>query len=101
MKLILETSFIFDQPAVDGGEEAAQLWIGSSTNFSTTHGVKDEDESTLLGTLQDRVRWHGAPEAIATDNAAVYRGSKFAKYCRDLYIWMWQTESVSPASELH
>ena len=75
------------------GVEAAQLWVGRNSKFTTVHGLSGLTEEDLLITLQDRVRYHGAPEAIAADNAAVYRGEKFSKYCRDLWIKLWQSES--------
>ena len=53
-------------------------------------GLTEED---ILLTLQDRIRNHEAPETVAADNAAVYRGPKFSKYLRDLWIRLWQSES--------
>jgi len=79
-------TIFFDVPAVDGGEEAAQLYVGHDTNFTTAHPLKDLTEESILATMQDRVNWHGAPESLAADNASVYRAPKFLKYLRDLYI---------------
>ena len=83
----------FDTPAVDGGKTAAQIFTGRASKFTSVHGLKGESENDLLGTFQDRVRWHGAPDELGSDNATVYQGSKFTKYLRDLYIRLWQSES--------
>ena len=55
-------TIFFDVPAVDGGEEAAQLYVGRDTNFTTAHPLKDLTEESILATMQDRVNYHGAPE---------------------------------------
>ena len=61
-------------PAVDGGEEAAQLYVGRETNFTTAHPLKDLTEESILATMQDRVNYHGALESLAANNASVYCG---------------------------
>ena len=83
----------FDTPAVDGGETSAALYYGSNTRLNSVHGLKNLEEPEVLGSFQDRVRWHGAPEQLAADNAPVYRGNLFTKYLRDLYIRLWQCKS--------
>ena len=86
-----ETIFC-DVPAVDNGATAAKLWVGHSSKFTTIHALKGLTEEDILLTLQDRIRYHGAPEHIAADNAAVYRGPKFSKNLCDLWIRLWQSE---------
>ena len=92
------TNTIFgDVPAVDNGATAAQLWVGKTLKFTTVHALKGLTEDDIFFTLQDRIRNHGALEHITADNAAayvaVYRGPKFSKYLRDLWIQLWQSES--------
>ena len=83
----------FDTPAVDTGETSAALYYGGNTKLNSVHGLKNLEEPEVLGSFQDWVRWHGAPEQLAADNAPVYRGNLFTKYLRDLYIRLWQCES--------
>ena len=54
----------------------------------TAHG-----EKSILGAFQDRLRWHGAPDELRTDNASVYEGNFFMKYVCDLWIRLWQSEA--------
>ena len=70
----------FNTPAVDGGETAAQIYTGRSSTFTSICGLKGESEEDILGTFQDRVRWHGAPHKLGSNNAVVYRGNQFTKY---------------------
>ena len=50
-----DTIFL-DTPAVDGGEKAAQLFVGCDTKLVSVHPMKGEDEAHILGAFQDRVR---------------------------------------------
>ena len=83
----------FDTPAVDGGQTKAQLFTARNSKISSVHALKGEDEKDILYAIEDRINKHGAPEKLAADNSAVYRGSLIQQYLRGLYIRFWQTES--------
>lgn len=88
------TDTIFsDTPAVNGGEKAAQLFVGCTTKLASVHPLKNTGEKALLGAFDDHVRWHGAPKELCAENDQVYEGSFFMKYVCDLWIWLWQSES--------
>ena len=55
--------------------------------------MKGESAEDFLGTFQDRVRYHGAPEQLAYDDAAIYGDWRVVKYCRDLWIKFWRSEA--------
>lgn len=38
-----------DTPVVDGGEKAAQLFVGHDTKLVSVHPMKDEDKANILG----------------------------------------------------
>ena len=86
-------SVFSDTPAVATGETVAQIIAARRSKFTTIHGMKGTTEDDILGAFQDRVRWHGAPEEVGSDDAAVYKGHRFTNYCRDLYISLWQSEA--------
>ena len=76
----------FDISSVDTGETSASLYYGGNTRLNSVYGLKNLEEIEVLGSVQDQVRWHGAPEQLTADNEPVYRGNLFTKYLRDLYI---------------
>ena len=81
------TDTIFsDMPVVDGGQKAAQLFVGRDTKLVSIHPMKGTDKEHNLGAFQDCVQWHGAPAELRGDNAAVYEGLKFLKHVQNLYI---------------
>ena len=50
------TNTIFlDTLAVDGGEKAAQLFIGCDTKLISVHHMKGTDEKNILGAFKDCV----------------------------------------------
>ena len=73
-KVMTDTVY-FDTPAVDGGETAAQIYTGRSSEFTSVHVLKGESKDDLLGTFQDRFRWHGAPHELGSNNVVVYLGN--------------------------
>ena len=82
-----------DTPVVNGGQTAAQIFVGCYTKLVSIHPLHDTGEDEILGEFQDCVWWHGAYDELTGDNASVYNGSKFIKYVRDLYIQLWKSES--------
>ena len=89
----LMDSIFSDTPAVATGETVAQIIAALCSKFTSIHGMKGTTEDDILGAFQDRVHWHGAPEEVSSDDAAVYKGHRFTNYCRDLYISLWQSEA--------
>ena len=87
-----DTIFL-DTPAVNSGQTAAQIFAGHHSKLTSIHPLRDTSKEQLLGSFQDRVCWHGAPDELIADNASVYNMCKFLKYFRDLYIRLWQLES--------
>ena len=75
-----------DTPAIEGGEKAAQLFVGRDTKLVSIHPMKGTDEQNILGAFQDYVCWYGAPMELLADNAAIYEGPLFMKYVCNLYI---------------
>ena len=80
-------------PTVDGDQTAAQNFARRHSKLASIHPFCDTSEKETLGLFQDCVRWHGAPDELVADNAAVYHGFKFMKYVCNLYVRLWQSQS--------
>ena len=82
-----------DVPAVDGGETRAWLITGTTSKHTSAYKSKGESADHALAAFQDRVREHGRPRRLLTDNASTFRAGRFITYLRDLWIALWQSES--------
>ena len=54
-----------DTPAIDGGETAAQIFVGTESFVTDVEGMKSE--SQFVNTLEDNIRRRGAPTKLISD----------------------------------
>ena len=79
-------------PTVDGDQTAAQNFFGRYPKVASVHPFHYTSEKETLGVFQDCVCWHGVPNEIVADNAAVYHRFKFMKYVCNLYVRLWKSQ---------
>jgi hypothetical protein len=71
-------TFFFDVPALDdgimghGGTIMLQLYCGCDSQLTAVFPMKTDRE--MAGTLEDFIRFHGAPNALFSDNAKAQIG---------------------------
>ena len=78
-------------PAIDGGAQMAQLFVGTSSLVADIYGIKTE--SQFVQTLQDVIRDCGAPTKLISDCAQVEISNKAKDILRHLHIQDWQSEA--------
>ena len=79
--------------AMDGGETSAHIFVGQDSKITDVYKAKDNSSVVFLGAFHDRVRERGVPTKLIADNAPMYRGWNVVKYCRDLFLSIWQCET--------
>ena len=79
-----------DVPAVDDGSIAAVIFAGIDTHVTDIHGIKTDRQ--FINTLEDNIRYRGAPTKLISDRAQVEIGIKVQDILRALCIGDWQSE---------
>ena len=88
----LATDTVFaDVPAIDGGETCAQFFEGTTSKVVDIIGMKTEKQ--FVNTLEDVIRYRGAPNMLISDHAQVEISSRVKDILRALFISDWQSEA--------
>ena len=82
-----------DTPAIDDGSTAAQLFVGLNTHVVDVYPMKNKQDSTFVGTLEDNIRKRGAMDKLVSDNAKEETGRKVKDILRSYCIDDWQSEA--------
>ena len=81
-----------DTPAIDGGETAAQIFVGTRSYVTDVEGMKSVNQ--FVNTLEDNIRRRGAPTKLISDRAQVEISNKVKDVLRALCISDWQSEPL-------
>ena len=79
-----------DTPALDGGQTSAVVFVGLDTYVTDIFGLKSDKQ--FINTLEDVIRFRGAPNKLISDRAQVEISQKVANLLRTLFISSWQSE---------
>ena len=79
-----------DEPAIDDGSMAAQLFIGRSSLVTDVYGVKTDQQ--FVSTLEDNIRRRGAMDQLVSDRAQAEVGNRTQQILRAYCIDDWQSE---------
>ena len=79
-----------DEPAVDNGSTAAVIFTGLDTQATDVYGIKTDRQ--FINTLEDNIRYRGAPTRLISDRAQVEISNKVLDILRTLCIGDWQSE---------
>ena len=79
-----------DVPAIDGGQTAAQLFVGRKTLVTDAYGMTSDKQ--FVNTLEDNIRKRGAMDKLISDSAQVEIGKRVKDILRALVIDDWQSE---------
>ena len=79
-----------DVPAVDDGSTAAVIFTGVDTQVTDLYGIKTD--SQFVNTLEDNIRFRGAPNKLVSDRAQVEISKKVQDILRTLSIGAWNSE---------
>jgi hypothetical protein len=79
-----------DTPAINGGETAAQIFVGTRSYVTDVEGMKSDKQ--FVNTLEDNIRRRGAPTKLISDRAQVEISNKVKDILRALCISDWQSE---------
>ena len=79
-----------DVPAVDNGSTAAVIFTGLDTQVTDIYGIKTDRQ--FVNTLEDNIRYRGAPTRLISDRAQVEISNKVLDILRTLCIGDWQSE---------
>ena len=79
-----------DVPAIDGGQTAAQLFVGRNTLVTDAYGMTSDKQ--FVNTLEDNIRKQGAMDKLISDSAQVEVGKRVKDILRALVIDDWQSE---------
>ena len=79
-----------DVPAIDGGEIAAQIFVGMDSLVTDVFGMKSDKQ--FVNTFEDIIRRRGAPTKLISDRAQVEISNKVKDILRSLCISDWQSE---------
>jgi hypothetical protein len=79
-----------DTPAINGGETAAQIFVGTRTYVTDVEGMKSDKQ--FVNTLEDNIRRRGAPTKLISDRAQVEISNKVKDILHALCISDWQSE---------
>ena len=81
----IATDTVFSStPAIDGGAQMAQLFVGTSSLVSDIYGIKTESQFVQI--LQDMIRDCGAPTKLINDCAQVEIIKKAKNILQHLHI---------------
>ena len=79
-----------DVPAHDdgipghGGCEMVQIYVGIRSHLTLAYPMRSEDQ--IINTLQEMVRFWGAPNNLKSDNAKVIHGNTVMEFLRQYMI---------------
>ena len=79
-----------DVPAIDNGSTAAVIFTGLDTQVTDVYSIKTD--SQFVHTLEDNIRYRGAPTKLISDRAQVEISKKVLDILRTLCIGDWQSE---------
>ena len=79
-----------DVPAVDSGATAAVIFTGLDTHVTDVYSIKTDKQ--FVNTLEDNIRYRGAPTKLISDRAQVEISQKVLDILRTLCIGDWQSE---------
>jgi Reverse transcriptase (RNA-dependent DNA polymerase) len=79
-----------DVPAVDNGATAAVIFTGLETQVTDVYSIKTDKQ--FVNTLEDNIRYRGAPTKLISDRAQVEISQKVLDILRTLCISDWQSE---------
>jgi Reverse transcriptase (RNA-dependent DNA polymerase) len=79
-----------DVPAIDNGSTAAVIFTGLDTQVTDVYGIKTDKQ--FINTLEDNIRYRGAPHQLISDRAQVEISKKVLDILRTLCISDWQSE---------
>ena len=79
-----------DVPAVDNGATIATIFTGLDTQVTDVYGIKADRQ--FVNTLEDNIRYRGAPTRLISDRAQVEISQKVLDILRTLCIGDWQSE---------
>ena len=79
-----------DEPAIDSGCTAAQLFIGRDSLVADAYGMKTEKQ--FVNTLEDNIRKRGAMDKLLSDCAQVEISNRVHDILRANCIDDWQSE---------
>ena len=79
-----------DTPAIDGGETAVQIFVGTEFFVTNVEGMKSE--SQFVNTLEGNIHRRGAPTKLISDRAQVKISNKVKDILCALNISDWQSE---------
>jgi hypothetical protein len=87
--VVIDTAYS-DTPAIDGGETAAQIFVGTKSLVTDVEGMKSDKQ--FVNILEDNIRHRGAPTKLISDRAQVEISAKVKDILRALCISDWQRE---------
>ena len=79
-----------DEPAIDNGCTAAQLFIGHDSLVADAYPLKTEKQ--FVNTLEDNIRKRGAMDKLISDRAQVEVSKRVQDILRAYHIDDWQSE---------
>ena len=79
-----------DTPAVDNGAQIATIFTGLDTQVTDIYGMHADRQ--FVNTLEDNIRYRGAPTRLVSDRAQVEISQKVLDILRTLCIGDWQSE---------
>ena len=80
-----------DTPAIDGGQQCAQLFVGVESLVTDVDPMKTPAE--FVNTLEDNIRERGAPTKLISDLAQSEISNKVKDILRTLIIKSWNSEA--------
>ena len=79
-----------DEPAIDDGARAAQLFVGCDSMVTDVYALHTEKQ--FVNTLEDNIRIRGAMDRLVSDRAQVEISNRVKDILRALFIRSWQSE---------
>ena len=79
-----------DEPAIDNGCMAAQIFIGRNSMVADAYPLKTEKQ--FVNTLEDNIRKRGAMDKLISDRAQVEISNRVQDILRAYHIDDWQSE---------
>jgi hypothetical protein len=79
-----------DDPAIDGGEKYAQIFVGTKSLVTDVHGMKSPAQ--FPGILTDEIITRGAPIKLISDSARVETSKEVCGILCTYGISSWQSE---------
>jgi hypothetical protein len=79
-----------DTPAIDCGETSCQIFVGVNTDVVDVYPLQSSRQ--FVNTLEDNVRFRGAPSKLVSDRAQVEISGRALELLRVYAISSWQSE---------